>query len=96
MEVHHIDHDTSNNAVDNLMWVTRQENCDLVPRHHRTVSKKTYATGRIFSTTKWSHLYPQVLELLNLGLKPANIASKLSIPLNSIYSIIDKAKKRGN
>ena len=96
MECHHIDHNTSNNAIDNLMWVTRQENCDLVPKHHRTVSKKTYETGRIFSTTKWSHLYPQVLELLNLGLKSADIASKLGIPLNSIYSIIDKAKKRSN
>ena len=96
MEVHHIDHDTSNNAVDNLMWVTRQENCDFVPRSHRTKLKKTYATGRIFSTTKWSPLYPKVLELLNLGLKKADIATKLGMPSSSIYSIIDKAKKRGN
>ena len=96
MEVHHIDHDTSNNAIDNLMWVTRQENCDLVPRSHRTVSKKTYATGRALSNTKWSPLYPQILELLNLGLRPVDIANKLDIPSSSIYEVINKAKSRNN
>jgi len=96
LEVHHIDHDTSNNAIDNLMWVTRQENCDLVPRSHRTVSKKTYATGRALSNTKWSPLYPQILELLNLGLRPVDIANKLDIPSSSIYEVINKAKRRGN
>jgi hypothetical protein len=96
MECHHIDHDTSNNAIDNLMWVTRQENCDLVPRHHRTVSKKTLETGRALSNTKWSSIYPQIMELLNLGLRPVDIASKLNIPANSIYVMIKLVKRRGN
>jgi hypothetical protein len=96
MECHHIDHNTSNNSADNLMWVTRQENCDLVPRHHRTVPKKTLATGRAFSNSRWSSVYSQVLELLNLGLRPVDIATKLNIPSSSIYEVINKAKSRGN
>ena len=96
MECHHIDHDTSNNAIDNLMWVTRQQNVDFVPRHHRTKLKKTLETGRALSNSKWSPLYPQILELANLGLRPVDIASKLNIPATSIYAIINKAKKRGN
>jgi predicted transcriptional regulator len=78
------------------MWVTRQENCDLVPRHHRTVSKKTLETGRALSNTKWSSIYPQIMELLNLGLRPVDIASKLNIPANSIYVMIKLVKRRGN
>jgi hypothetical protein len=96
MEVHHIDHDTSNNAINNLMWVTRQENCDLVPRHHRTVSKKTLETGRAFSNSKWSSIYPQIMELLNLGLRPVDIASKLNIPAGSIYQIKKLIERRNN
>jgi hypothetical protein len=96
MECHHIDHDTSNNAINNLMWVTRQENVDFVPKHHRTVTKKTLATGRAFSNSKWSLIYPQILELLNLGLKPVDIASKLNIPAGSIYQTIKLIKRRDN
>jgi hypothetical protein len=96
MECHHIDHDTSNNSIDNLMWVTRQQNADLVPRHHRTVSKKTLETGRVFSTTKWSPLYPQISELVNSGSRPVDIANKLGIPPNSIYEIINCSKRRNN
>ena len=96
MECHHIDHDTSNNSAENLMWVTRQENCDLVPRHHRTVTKKTLETGRAFSNSKWSSIYPQIMELLNLGLRPVDIASKLDIPAGSIYQIKKLIKRRGN
>ena len=96
MECHHIDHDTSNNSIDNLMWVTRQENCDFVPRHHRTKLKKTLETGRALSNSKWSILYPQILELVNLGLRPVDIATKLNIPSSSIYQIVKLIKKRGN
>ena len=96
MEVHHIDHDTSNNAIDNLMWVTRQENCDFVPRQHRLGPKKTYTTGRALTISKWSHLYPQVLELENLGLRPVDIATKLGIPAGSIYQMIKLIKRRNN
>jgi hypothetical protein len=96
MECHHIDHDTSNNAIDNLMWVSRQENVDFVPHHHRTVSKKTLETGRALSNSKWSSIYPQIIELLNLGTKPIDIVSKLNIPAGSIYAMIKLAKKRNN
>ena len=96
MECHHIDHDTSNNAISNLMWVTHQENSDFVPRHHRTVTKKTLATGRAFSNSKWSSIYPQVLELMNLGLRPVDIGIKLNIPDGSIYQMIKSIERRNN
>ena len=96
MECHHIDHNTSNNSADNLMWVTRQENVDFVPRHHRTVTKKTLATGRAFSNSRWSSLYSKVLELLNLGLRPVDIAAKLDIPSGSIYQIKKSIERRNN
>ena len=96
MECHHIDHDTSNNSADNLMWVTRQENCDFVPRHHRTVPKKTLATGRAFSNSKGSSIYPKIMALLNLGLRPVDVASKLDIPAGSIYQIVKLIKRRNN
>ena len=96
MECHHIDHDTSNNSIDNLMWVTRQQNVDLVPRHHRTVLKKTYATGRALSNCRWSAFYSQILELVDLGLRPVDIATKFDIPSGSIYQVIKSAKKRNN
>ena len=96
MECHHIDHNTSNNSADNLMWVTRQENCDLVPRHHRTVTKKTLETGRAFSNSKWSSIYPKIMALLNLGLRPVDVASKLDIPAGSIYQIVKLIKRRNN
>ena len=96
MECHHIDHNTSNNSADNLMWVTRQENVDFVPRHHRTVTKKTLATGRAFSNSKWSSIYPQVLELMNLGLRPVDIGIKLNIPDGSIYQMIKSIERRNN
>jgi hypothetical protein len=93
MECHHIDHNTSNNSADNLMWVTRQENVNFVPKHHRLGPKKTLATGRVFSNSRWSSIYPQVLELLDLGLRPVDIASKLDIPAGSIYDVIKTAKR---
>jgi hypothetical protein len=96
MECHHINHDTSDNSINNLMWVTRQQNADFVPRSHRTKLKKTLETGRALSNSKWSHLYPQILELVNLGLRPVDIASKVGIPSASIYQIIKLIKKRGN
>jgi len=59
MECHHIDHNTSNNAISNLMWVTRQENVDYVPHHHRTKPKKKLTEGRQISKSKHYDLYPE-------------------------------------
>ena len=78
------------------MWVTRQENVNFVPKHHRTVTKKTLATGRAFSNSRWSSIYPQILELLDLGLKPVDIAAKLEIPGGSIYQMIKSIERRNN
>ena len=94
MECHHIDHNTSNNSADNLMWVTRQENVDFVPHQHRSGPRKTLETGRAFSNSKWSHLHPNVLELVNLGLRPVDISRKLDISYSLIYAIIASAKRR--
>jgi hypothetical protein len=95
MECHHIDHDTSNNAIDNLMWATRKENINY-SKHNMMGPKKTYATGRALSNTKWSSIYPQIIELLSLGTKPVDIANKLGIQKNSIYEMIKLAKRRNN
>ena len=94
MECHHIDHDTSNNAIDNLMWVTRQQNADFVPNYKRKVKKTTIETGRKLSDCKWSPFYSQILNWNTAGLKPADIASKINIPSSSIYQIIRSAKRR--
>ena len=95
MECHHIDANTSNNCIDNLMWVTRQQNQDFVPNYKRKGPKKTLATGRKESNSRWSSYYPQILELLNLGLRPVDIATKLDIPRGSIYMMVQSIKKRG-
>ena len=95
MEVHHIDHDTSNNAIDNLMWVTRQENVDFVPRSHRTVPKKTLAEGRKISKSLWSPYFQQITELYMAGLGYSDISRKLNISSPAIYQIIIALKKRG-
>jgi hypothetical protein len=95
MECHHIDHDTSNNAIDNLMWATRKENINY-SKHNMMGPKKTYATGRKLTNSKWSSIYPQIIELLSLGTKPIDIANKLGIQKNSIYEMIKLAKRRNN
>ena len=94
MECHHIDHDTSNNAIDNLMWVTRQQNQDFVPNYKRRVKKTTIETGRKLSDSKWSSLYSQILHEVKIGMKLVDIAAKSNIPNGSIYRIIKSAKRR--
>jgi hypothetical protein len=94
MECHHIDADTSNNAIDNLMWVTRQQNQDFVPNYKRRVKKTTIETGRKLSDSKWSSLYSQILHEVKIGMKLVDIAAKSNIPKGSIYRIIKSAKRR--
>ena len=94
MECHHKDHDTSNNCIDNLMWVTRQQNADFVPNYKRRVNKKTIETGRKLSNCRWSYLYPQIIYWVELGIRPVDIAAKFDIPSGSIYQVIKSAERR--
>ena len=88
MECHHLDNDTSNNHIDNLIWVTRLQNARFVPEDRRRVSRVKYAEGRKISQSRYSNLYPQVLELHNLGIKPCVIARQVNIKVASIYAVI--------
>lgn len=90
MECHHIDHNTSNNAIDNLMWVTRLENAQYVPRHHRAKPKIKLGEGRKTSTSKHSHLYPTILELYKAGITVTKIAKILNIKTGTIEQVIKK------
>jgi transposase-like protein len=77
------------------MWATRKENINY-SKHNMMGPKKTYATGRKLTNSKWSSIYPQIIELLSLGTKPIDIANKLGIQKNSIYEMIKLAKRRNN
>ena len=95
MECHHIDHDTSNNSIDNLMWVTRQQNHDFVPNYKRRGPRKTLGEGRKIPNSLWSPYFQQIIELYMAGLRGSEIALKLDIPSPAIYQIIIALKKRG-
>ena len=95
MECHHIDHDTSNNAIDNLMWVTRQENQDYVPNYKRRVSKVKYGEGRKVSESKYSSYLPEIIKLKKEGLRNSEIARKLGLNEGPVHQIISTMKKRG-
>ena len=94
-EAHHIDADTSNNHINNLMWVTRLENAQYVPTENRRVAKKTLGNGRAISNSKHSHLFPEIIELVKLGLRPVDISRKFNIVYSSVSQIIKTLKKRG-
>ena len=94
MECHHIDHDTSNNAILNLMWVTRQENVDFVPQHHREVPKKKLEEGRAISKSKHFHLYPDIIKLKKQGLKNVQVARTLGICPKNIHQMVVIALRR--
>jgi hypothetical protein len=94
-EAHHIDADTSNNHINNLMWVTRLENAQYVPTEKRRVLKKTLETGRAISNSKHSHLFPEIIDSVKLGLRPVDISRKFNIGYSSIAQIIKTLRKRG-
>jgi hypothetical protein len=89
MECHHIDADTSNNAIDNLMWVTRQQNIDFSnPGRRKGIPNSKPSNSR------WSPYHSQILELLDLGLRPVDVATRLGIPKGSMYMLVEKIRKR--
>jgi hypothetical protein len=77
------------------MWVTRLENARYVPTENRRVAKKTLGNGRAISNSKHSHLFPEIIELVKLGLRPIDISRKLDIIYSSVSQIIKTLKKRG-
>ena len=89
-EAHHIDHNTSNNTVENLMWVTRLENAQYVPYHHRSKSKTKLGEGRKISNSRWSSYYPKIKEMRDMGVRPVEIAEALGIPKSTIYHLVRK------
>jgi hypothetical protein len=94
MECHHIDNDTSNNSISNLMWVTRQENIDY-SHHNMFRPKMKLEEGRQVSNSKHSHLHPEIVRLHKIGIRPVDIASKVNIPTATIYQVIKSLKRRG-
>jgi hypothetical protein len=95
MECHHIDHDTSNNAIDNLMWVTRQQNADYVPRTHRMGNRITLAEGRKISNSKHRHIYLDIIKYKKEGKQNKEIASILNVKTEIVSSIAFILKQRG-
>ena len=95
MECHHIDADTSNNSINNLMWVTRQENQDFVPSYKRRVPRKTLAEGRRVSKSKYYSILPEVIRLKKEGMRNVDIARKLGVKEVSIHQLIRTMKKKG-
>lgn len=87
-EAHHIDGNTSNNSADNLMWVTRLENAQYVPRHHRTKPKTKLGDGRALSNSRWRPYYAQIKQMLEIKMRPVDIADILGIPESTIYYLV--------
>jgi hypothetical protein len=96
MECHHIDADTSNNAISNLMWVTRQENADFVPDYKRRGPKKTLAEGRPISRSKYFYMFPEIIRLKKTGLRNVDVARQLELNEGAVHQIIRTMLKRGN
>jgi len=94
-EAHHIDANTSNNHIDNLMWVTRLENARYVPTENRRVAKKTLGNGRKVSETKHSAKYPEVARMHREGFKVYEIATQLDIAYSTTQQIIRTLRERG-
>jgi hypothetical protein len=95
MECHHIDHNTSNNSADNLMWVTRQQNADYVPRTHRMGNRITLAEGRKISNSKHRHIYLDIIRYRKEGKQNKEIASILNVKTEVVSSIAFILKQRG-
>lgn len=95
MECHHKDANTSNNCIDNLMWVTRQENIDFVPKHKWRGNKIKLGEGRKISKSKHCHLYPEIIKMYNSGMKISHIANEFGVHPGAIWQIFYALQRRG-
>jgi len=94
MECHHIDNNTSNNSISNLMWVTRQENINY--SHHNMMGPKiTLEQGRKVSKSKHSNKFPIIIELVKQEVSVRKIAEMLNLEKGAVYQIIRQLKRRG-
>jgi len=94
MQCHHIDHNTSNNSIENLKWVTQQENIDY-SYQNMFGPKITYAEGRKVSQSKYYPYFPEIIRLKKEGVRNVDVARKLKINEDAIHQILRALKKRG-
>ena len=84
--VNHIDGDKKNNHVENLEYVTIQEN----EKHAKLNGLK--ASGERNSLCRYSdELVTKIADMISFGVKPIKIARELNIPVTYVYQI-----KQGN
>ena len=93
MQCHHIDHDTSNNSISNLMWVTRQENMDY--SHHNMFGPKVkLGEGRQITKSKYYPYFDRIIELKKEGLRNVDVARKLELDEGAIHQVVRTLKRR--
>ena len=84
-EVDHIDHNTLNNNVENLRWVTHTENMNNEKTYQ--IRQELYK-GNSFAK-KYNH--EEILSLYRQGMRMVDISRKLNMPYGSVsYIIHDK------
>lgn len=89
LEVNHIDGNKGNNSVDNLEWVTRQEN--EIHKHKNGLSGRTLHTDYMAwkHSTKFNHsIKMDIIHDYREGMTQKNIAEKYGISQGHVSAII--------
>lgn len=87
-QVHHIDHDRSNNRVDNLEWVTPSENIRYGVSEGRINNKIRGKTNSI-----GEDVLKEVAKLKFKGLTVQSIANELGLPRTTVSSLVNGRSK---